>query len=179
MNQIRFHLINHDEQLSFEIFVDNQPFVELIRVHEQPLADGEGKLELAGQYMTPPLLSNYDLAKHYLGDPEVIAEDDEKIALLICSFCGDTGCWPLLAQIQVSEDTVVWSDFEQHHRKNWRYDSFGPFVFDRGQYEAALSEIVLPPDSPVRAEWRQRWEESYGVAIPDDLLPPRLALDSA
>ena len=103
MNQIRFHLINHDEQLSFEIFVDNQPFVELIRVHEQPLADGEGKLELAGQYMTPPLLSNYDLAKHYLGDPEVIAEDDEKIALLICSFCGDTGCWPLLAQIQVSE----------------------------------------------------------------------------
>lgn len=79
----------------------------------------------------------------------------------------------------VSEDTVVWSDFEQHHRKNWRYDSFGPFVFDRGQYEAALSEIVLPPDSPVRAEWRQRWEESYGVAIPDDLLPPRLALDSA
>jgi len=83
----------------------------------------------------------------------------------------------LLAQVEVSADTVVWSDFEQPHRKNWRYDSFGPFVFDREQYKSALSEIALPPDSPVWAEWRRRWEESYGAPIPEELLPLRLSLD--
>ena len=176
MNEIRFHLLN-GEQLSYEISIDAQPFVELIRIHEQPLADAEGKPELAGQYMTLPLLSNYDLRKHYLGDLTVVAENDEKVALLICGFCADTGCWPLLAQVEVSADTFVWSDFEQPHRKNWRYDSFGPFVFDREQYKSALSEIALPPDSPVWAEWRRRWEESYGAPIPEELLPLRLSLD--
>ncbi len=152
MNQIRFHLTNNQEQLSFEIFVDNQPFVELMRLHEQPWAEAEGQPQLAGQYTTLPLLWRYALAKHYLGDSTIVAEDDEKIALLICSVCGETGCWPLLARVQVNGDTIVWSDFEQPHRSQWRYDSLGPFVFDQAQYEAALSEIVLPPDSPVWGE---------------------------
>jgi hypothetical protein len=33
---------------------------------------------------------------------------------------------------------VIWSGFEQPHRRAWRYDELRPFVFDRTQYLSAL-----------------------------------------
>ncbi|RZQ63764.1 hypothetical protein [Amycolatopsis suaedae] len=68
---------------------------------------------------------------------------DPKAAVLGCS-CGDEGCWPLLARITVTGDLVVWDDFEQPHRPERDYTGFGPFRFDRGQYDEAVRE--LSPD---------------------------------
>ena len=45
---------------------------------------------------------------------------------------------------RVDEDRIVWSNF----RGDWRtgtYDGFGPFEFDRRQYEAALTALNPPP----------------------------------
>jgi hypothetical protein len=60
--------------------------------------------------------------------------------VLACS-CGDTGCWPLLADITVDGDTIVWDGFRQPRRKDRDYTGFGPFRFDRAQYGKALSEL--------------------------------------
>ena len=61
--------------------------------------------------------------------------------------CGIPGCWPLLCRIEVRDDRVIWSDFEQPHRsapksrRVWSYEGFGPFVFEWAQYEAALEAL--------------------------------------
>ncbi|MFS8096459.1 hypothetical protein LFM09_04900 [Lentzea alba] len=62
------------------------------------------------------------------------------VAVLGCS-CGDVGCWPLLADITVDGDTIVWNEFRQPYREDRDYTRFGPFRFDRAQYEAALEKL--------------------------------------
>lgn len=61
--------------------------------------------------------------------------------LLGCE-CGEWGCWPLMARITVTADLVIWDSFEQPHRKTRDYTAFGPFRFERHQYDAALSTLV-------------------------------------
>ncbi|PZS29673.1 MAG: hypothetical protein DLM58_15100 [Pseudonocardiales bacterium] len=39
-------------------------------------------------------------------------------------------------------DTVTWTEFAQDHRPGWDYFGFGPFVFDRLQYERAIAWMV-------------------------------------
>jgi hypothetical protein len=62
-----------------------------------------------------------------------------KTALLACG-CGEAGCWDFLAAVTADRDTVRWSDFAQGHRPQWDYREFGPFEFDRVEYEAALRD---------------------------------------
>jgi hypothetical protein len=65
-----------------------------------------------------------------------------KIAVLACGDCGELGCWPLYAAVTVEGDSVVWSDFEQPHRSDRDYTGFGPFEFEREQYEAAVERLL-------------------------------------
>jgi hypothetical protein len=74
--------------------------------------------------------------EHLLGRPA-----GSRVPLLGCS-CGDWGCWPLLAGIFASEETLVWKDFEQPHRPSRDYAGFGPFRFDRVQYESAVQDLL-------------------------------------
>ena len=75
------------------------------------------------------------------------ADADDKRALLECA-CGEPGCWPLLATVTVGSAQVIWSGFEQPHRRadsaggHWDYGGFGPFVFERAAYDAALRPAV-------------------------------------
>ena len=64
-----------------------------------------------------------------------------KIAVLACADCGEVGCWPLHAAVSIDRDSVTWSEFEQPHRKGRDYTGFGPFVFNRDEYEAALATL--------------------------------------
>lgn len=53
---------------------------------------------------------------------------------------GDVGCWPLMACIEMTSDSVTWSDFEQpHRRERWSYKAAKPLVFDRAQYANAVA----------------------------------------
>ncbi|MFJ6198922.1 hypothetical protein [Micromonospora sp. NPDC092111] len=69
--------------------------------------------------------------------------------LLGCE-CGEWGCWPFLARIVVTQRWVTWDAFAQPHRPARDYADFGPFRFERRQYDAALralcSEIATPED---------------------------------
>ena len=82
-------------------------------------------------------------SRHFLGEPRW-PQPSGKVSLLLCD-CQVEGCWDFEGRITVVGDHVEWSDFEQIHRRSdspaghWDYSRFGPFRFDRRQYEAALA----------------------------------------
>jgi hypothetical protein len=51
-------------------------------------------------------------------------------------------------------ERVSWSDFAQPHRSGrrhssiWRYDGFGPFFFEGGQYREALLAAITGAAQP-------------------------------
>lgn len=79
------------------------------------------------------------LDEHYLGRSS--ERPGAKVPLLGCE-CGEWGCWPLLARIRATDDTVVWSEFEQPHRRQRDYTDFGPFAFPRAQYDEAITDLT-------------------------------------
>ncbi|MFG2645098.1 hypothetical protein ACGFYP_29495 [Streptomyces sp. NPDC048370] len=70
-----------------------------------------------------------------------------KTPVLGCE-CGEWGCWPLMAGITTTTDLVIWDAFEQPHRKTREYTAFGPFQFDRHQYDDALRALNAEFGSP-------------------------------
>lgn len=107
---------------------------------ELPFAQSEGQASLAARYEGLPANQILPPSRHLLGDPQPSGAPGT--ALLGCE-CFEWGCWPLLADVHVGLDEMVWSSFRQPHRngpgRRWNYDGLGPFSFARTQYEAALS----------------------------------------
>ena len=125
------------------ILVNGKDLAELAAEIERPFASAEGHSEIAGQYQG---LAWHEVAapsRHLLGEPlaDTIADVNGRVTLLRCA-CGEAGCWPLVARIEIEDETVRWSNFAQPHRPSWKYDSLGPFTFDRREYEAALGGTV-------------------------------------
>lgn len=120
------------------IWVDGVALQEWARRVELPFAEADGNPMLAGGY--EGLFAADDIlwpSRHFLGDPRLSNFDDGDTVLLGCT-CGDWGCWPLVADVKVTRDSVSWSRFRNGHRAAWDLKDLGPFVFKRAQYEAAL-----------------------------------------
>jgi hypothetical protein len=125
------------------LLVDGRDLAELVREVELPHARAEGAPSIAGAYagLAPSQLCG-GLRSHFLGGEgsDLACGAREKTVLLGCD-CGEPGCWPLMARVSIEGDAVVWSEFEQPHRRDaWSYEGFGPLRFAREQYEAALAE---------------------------------------
>jgi hypothetical protein len=127
-----------------EIEIDGESLVAKLRAFEMPLARAEGHPNIAGGYSGLPAASHLLPSRHFLGEQRHPETRQGRLELLLCRDCGEIGCWPMLARIEVAEDRVTWTDFQQPHRAGrgksaaWDYSSFGPFVFDRAHYEEAL-----------------------------------------
>lgn len=143
MDTIRF--IRKQAAEGFDVIgieINGVSLVELARVHEQQFADAEGHPNIAGGYegMTPSDLLSGD-------DGLSSIESSRIVQVLQCDGCLEPGCWPLRCRVEMQPDRVIWSDFEQPYRdsgdQRWTYDGFGPFVFSRAEYDAALASI--PP----------------------------------
>lgn len=82
------------------------------------------------------------LDQYFLGmsEPPFFEDAPGRIYLLGCE-CGEVGCWPLSCLVDARDGTVSWHRFEHDHRPNRDYSSFGPFVFERRQYEEALRSL--------------------------------------
>ena len=82
-----------------------------------------------------------DLSAYLLGRGNRQWPGRGRLWLLGCE-CGEVGCWPLEARVDAGTDLVVWTDFRQPHRPDRDYTGFGPFVFDREQYDQAVGAAV-------------------------------------
>lgn len=115
--------------------VDGRSLVDLVSAHEA--ASG---YDPAGAYAGLHLerFRFGDLVPYFLGAGSTQWPRPGHLWLLGCD-CGEVGCWPLEARVTVDGDRVTWSHFAQSRRPAWSYAGFGPFVFDRDQYEAAVA----------------------------------------
>ena len=134
-----------DADIGVRIIINGRELIEIVRDIELPFATREGHADLAGAYSYFGPAITFLPSRHFLGEPvHSFADADGRIYLLSCA-CGVPACWPLLAHVELREGTVVWRDFRQPYRGphvkagEWRYDGFGPFVFERQSYEQALS----------------------------------------
>ncbi len=134
------------------VWVDGTDLVEMLRRVELVDATREGHPDIAGGYAgLVAWRLRGRLAGHFLGGDgsHLCCGPHEKTVLLGCD-CGEPGCWPLMARVDVTGDEVRWSDFEQPHRRGrWSHDALGPLVFARDAYEQALveAERTAPPPS--------------------------------
>ena len=123
-------------------WVNGVSLIELARDVERPFAAREGHPEIAGGYRGLPgsvaLGPGSVLLGHRATDSAALYLDEGQLTLLCCE-CGEPGCWPLTVHLEVDPDLVIWRDFEQPHRCDWDLSALGAFVFERRQYEDAVT----------------------------------------
>lgn len=141
MDKIEFRVgrSRHAKQ-GVSILINGKNLIRLVRKHELPMAEAEDAKSIAGGY------GPRDRAGFVKAHNEVMAGTHykPKLSLFGCRDCGEIGCWPLDVQATIEGDQVVWSDFEQPHRRGkWDYSTFGPFHFDKKLYNAALRAAGL------------------------------------
>jgi len=119
--------------------VDGTPLSEMILAFEH-----EQHFEPAGGYggLIPEWVKYGALDRYFSGDFEKGSYFArlERVYVLGC-LCGEVGCWPLLARISVGDASVTWDFFQQPHRKERDYSSFGPIVFNAQQYREAVAAL--------------------------------------
>jgi hypothetical protein len=132
-----------------DIYINGINLIDMLWQIEMPLAYQEGAPEMAGAYEGLPPLFVYPPAGHFLGKANTAyAYDDGKVSLLEYAYSGVPGEWPFVARIQVEENEISWSAFEQVRRNKlrngyrWHYDMMGTFNFDREQYQDALEQAA-------------------------------------
>ncbi|MFE9018014.1 hypothetical protein ACFYNL_05450 [Streptomyces sp. NPDC007808] len=145
-NEIRFDCRQRGDggPLVIVPHIDGAPLTELIDRFEiaadmQPAGDAYGGL-------IPQFFRFGPMKDHFLG--RSTKATGLKTPVLGCE-CGEWGCWPLMACITATADRVIWDAFGQPHRKTRDCMAFGPFQFDRHQYDDALRALsaVLGPDA--------------------------------
>jgi hypothetical protein len=123
-----------------EIMVNDVPLVGFIAGVESESAAADGQADLAGAY-SELAIDDFDgrVSEHLMGSlgSHRSCGPLTKSLLLGCN-CGHAGCWPLMATIEVGDETVVWQEFEQAFR-DWDYKGL-TFTFDRHQYDRALRD---------------------------------------
>jgi hypothetical protein len=126
-----------------DIRLNGSRLQEMVRAVEASQATGSAKESTPGAYMgLPPQPDTFPI-RRLLGEPIVHTSSgvSRRTTLLRCT-CGDIGCWPLQADVEVSDHTVTWSSFISA-KEEWDLGSIGSFVFDRDQYEQSLSAATF------------------------------------
>ena len=125
--------IDNEPTMTWQILINDIDLISLVKIVEQPMAAANNEVGIAGSYAPLTLDDLYDEIKI---DCDV---ETKEITLLGCP-CGIVDCWPLCAHMEQSEDTIMWYGFSNPHRK-WDYSNFGPFVFDKREYEDLLDKL--------------------------------------
>ncbi|WP_305788176.1 hypothetical protein [Symbioplanes lichenis] len=145
-DEIRFDCRRRNDGGVLEVvpWIGGVPLTELIDRFEI----AAGMRPAGGAYggLIPEFFRFGPMGEHFSGRSTGVT--GPKTPVLGCE-CGEWGCWPLLAVVTVSDDQVRWDAFEQPHRKARDYSGFGPFRFDRRQYDDALAVLVttIGPDA--------------------------------
>jgi hypothetical protein len=119
--------------------VNGKSLIEAVAAFER-----ERGFDPVGGYggLIPEWFNYGPLDRYFLGDsePNSYFTNLHGVYLLGCD-CGEVGCWPLVAHVETSGETVEWNLFRQPFRKERDYSDFGPFVFDADQYKKAVAAL--------------------------------------
>lgn len=161
--ELRWRDYGAEEEPDVQILIDGRDFIDIVHDWELNVARAAGEPTLAGAYSGIPKRFARELPSAWLGMQEpnnLLSCWGDGFALLACT-CGELGCWPLLARVEVTDHEVRWLDFEQPRRtarrdeevtspgrpprdraRVWSYEGFGPFVFDRAAYTSAIDHLI-------------------------------------
>ena len=140
LRKIEWHVDDPDEWADVAIFIDGVSLIDLVKQYEE-----SRDYYPAGSYGWSPVRWAPPHSRHFLGESDWTTNGGRAL-LLVCG-CQCLGCWDFNGRIIMTADHAEWTDFEQVHRKpgspggHWDYSGFGPFRFDRQQYEAALAAV--------------------------------------
>ena len=121
--------------------IDGERLADLIADFEREI----GHTDPAGGYgaIVPWHFNLGALSSYFWGKEGPIEGDGAgEIYALFCE-CGEAGCWPLITHVQADDQVVVWDRFAQPHRPKRDYTGFGPFEFDRAQYDEAVAAAAV------------------------------------
>jgi hypothetical protein len=142
MNRVAFRIEEYDAghtrcQCAVP-FVDGVSILSLVTDFESSKG-----WDLAGAYagIAPGFVDASRWVRSLLGVGHPEYEGDGITWLLGCT-CTVAGCWPLEARVTIDATTVTWESFRQPFRPERDYSDFGPFTFDRREYEAAIAELA-------------------------------------
>jgi hypothetical protein len=102
-----------------DIFVNGRNLVDILREVELPFRAREGSPERVNDYAGLPPGEIFLPSPRLLGEPTTYYDHDSsegKIAVLGRG-CGEVGCWPFRVKTISQDDVVIWSGFEQPHRR--------------------------------------------------------------
>ena len=128
-----------------DIRVNGSRLQEMVQAVEASQATGDAEASVPGGYMgLHPQPDSYFI-RRLLGEPIVHTSNGISLrtTLLGCT-CGETNCWPLQADVEVTDRTVTWLNFRSP-KDEWDLSPIGPFVFDRDQYENSLAAATSTP----------------------------------
>jgi hypothetical protein len=117
--------------------IDSVELADLVAAFERQ----SGYNDPAGGYggIVPSHYELGPLAAYFLGEMGAIEGGQPgEIYALFCQ-CGEAGCWPLVTHVRADNQLVVWHDFSQPYRPQRDYSGFGPFTFERSEYERAVA----------------------------------------
>ncbi|WP_172627350.1 hypothetical protein [Zafaria cholistanensis] len=162
-----------EEEAYVDLLVDGKSVLELI----PDVADRI--TPLAKRWLREPVLER---AAAFLGQRENASPlGPDQIELAVCPQCGDLGCGGVIARLTVTDTEVVWEDVQWTLDRENEFDELpapeplaqafpARIVFDRKQYEAALSSALemlatgpwcVPPPSE---SWNRRLRRLLGFA---------------
>ena len=77
--------------------------------------------------------------------PEAPISDHRRVALFVCSECGDLGCGAITALVSRAGLDAQWSDFayENGYEPMSRIEGLGPFTFEWAEYVGKILQTIV------------------------------------
>jgi len=121
-------------------FIDGRSFVDLVTEYEEIRGWEDAGIH-EGLVLGREQLQ--DLPRFLLEGQSLEQFGATGTVLLGCS-CGNIDDGPFFGTLLVTDDHVTWRDFKNPLAGglDWDYSDLGPFVFDRAQYEQAITDAV-------------------------------------
>lgn len=150
MDRIEFIKVGPGAGDEVRVLINSEDLIAMLAKHEAPFAEAEKNPKLAGSYIGLSPFTALPPSTRYLGYSYPCMYDGPDMTEILCCTCREEGCWSLYCKIELTDSLVTWSGFEQPQREGeWSYDTFGPFTFDRAQYETALQEAASMKSQPI------------------------------
>jgi hypothetical protein len=179
IHRISFQPDDCDGELSVMPHIDAIPLCDIIRIKEESSEVGlRDDLRPGNTSGDGPLLTW--LINRFEDTPTVAdvgPKTNKRVIALVCG-CGEWGCSHTSVDIEVTDCRVIWSNLRTWISKYQPYPNFGPWIFERAQYEAEcerVARIIEPQHEPILAT-RLRLLEYRHISVSPET--PRTSMEA-
>lgn len=123
-----------------EIYINETNLLDLIKQTELPFAIADDRKNIAGTY------AGIETKYFYEDMISALNKSCSRQNIYDCT-CGCMGCWPLSVKIIVANNTVIWTDFNNHLVPHWDWSKLH-FIFDKKQFINEVNKLKFYINNP-------------------------------